>query len=177
MNLNQWTQFHFTHFEAQNTQFIFMILNCWNQQFFLIDLSVFLSSNSFSFRFIRYNIVFLVLTYGIPMLIMVVCYSVMGRVLWGSKSIGEHTQRQIESIKSKKKVCASFSKIDFIRRKKKKQKEQIDSSLSVHSAYRSMFILHSDFMNPWDSLNSLKIICAVCWVQCVLISWLANLNY
>lgn len=52
-----------------------------------------------------YNCVFLVLTYGIPMLIMIVCYTIMGRVLWGSQSIGEHTQRQIESIKSKKKVC------------------------------------------------------------------------
>lgn len=35
---------------------------------------------------------------------MIVCYTIMGRVLWGSQSIGEHTQRQIESIKSKKKV-------------------------------------------------------------------------
>lgn len=52
-----------------------------------------------------YNVVFLVLTYAIPMLIMIVCYTIMGRVLWGSQSIGEHTQRQIESIKSKKKVC------------------------------------------------------------------------
>lgn len=39
------------------------------------------------------------------MLTMIVCYTIMGRVLWGSQSIGEHTQRQIESIKSKKKVC------------------------------------------------------------------------
>lgn len=52
----------------------------------------------------RYNIVFLVLTYGIPMLIMLVCYTLMGKELWGSKSIGEHTQRQTESVKSKKKV-------------------------------------------------------------------------
>lgn len=55
--------------------------------------------------FYSYNCVFLVLTYGVPMLIMIVCYTIMGRVLWGSQSIGEHTQRQIESIKSKKKVC------------------------------------------------------------------------
>lgn len=47
---------------------------------------------------------FLVLTYGIPMLIMVVCYSFMGKELWGSQSIGEHTERQRESVKSKKKV-------------------------------------------------------------------------
>lgn len=38
------------------------------------------------------------------MLIMVVCYTIMGKELWGSKSIGEHTQRQYESVKSKKKV-------------------------------------------------------------------------
>lgn len=51
-----------------------------------------------------YNIVFLIVTYGVPMLVMVVCYTIMGKVLWGSQSIGEHTQRQIESIKAKKKV-------------------------------------------------------------------------
>lgn len=56
-----------------------------------------------------YNVVFLVLTYAIPMFIMIVCYTIMGRVLWGSQSIGEHTQRQIESIKSKKKVCTRCS--------------------------------------------------------------------
>ncbi|KAL1398878.1 hypothetical protein pipiens_008616, partial [Culex pipiens pipiens] len=50
-----------------------------------------------------YNLVFLILTYGIPMLIMIVCYSLMGRELWGSRSIGEHTERQLESMKSKKK--------------------------------------------------------------------------
>ncbi|XP_055325493.1 tachykinin-like peptides receptor 86C [Sitodiplosis mosellana] len=55
-----------------------------------------------------YNCVFLVLTYGVPMLIMIVSYTIMGRVLWGSQSIGEHTQRQIESIKSKKKVVRMF---------------------------------------------------------------------
>lgn len=53
----------------------------------------------------RYNIVFLIVTYGVPMFVMVVCYTIMGKVLWGSQSIGEHTQRQIESIKAKKKVC------------------------------------------------------------------------
>ncbi|XP_058457169.1 tachykinin-like peptides receptor 86C [Malaya genurostris] len=55
-----------------------------------------------------YNLVFLVLTYGIPMLIMIVCYSLMGRELWGSRSIGEHTERQLESMKSKKKVVRMF---------------------------------------------------------------------
>lgn len=52
----------------------------------------------------RYNIVFLVVTYVIPMLVMVVCYTLMGRELWGSQSIGEHTERQRESVKAKKKV-------------------------------------------------------------------------
>lgn len=52
----------------------------------------------------RYNIVFLVLTYVMPMLVMVVCYTLMGRELWGSQSIGEHTDRQLESVIAKKKV-------------------------------------------------------------------------
>ncbi|XP_062702608.1 tachykinin-like peptides receptor 86C [Aedes albopictus] len=58
-----------------------------------------------------YNLVFLILTYGIPMLIMIVCYSLMGRELWGSRSIGEHTERQLESMKSKKKVSVLRSKV------------------------------------------------------------------
>uniref|UniRef100_A0A336K3G4 CSON002393 protein n=1 Tax=Culicoides sonorensis TaxID=179676 RepID=A0A336K3G4_CULSO len=55
-----------------------------------------------------YNIVFLTVTYAIPMVIMLVCYTSMGRELWGSRSIGEHTERQMESMKSKKKVVRMF---------------------------------------------------------------------
>lgn len=62
----------------------------------------------------RYNIVFLIVTYGVPMLVMVVCYTIMGKVLWGSQSIGEHTQRQIESIKAKKKVCHLLYKLIYL---------------------------------------------------------------
>lgn len=122
MNVDQWARCHFIFFlGAQHyTLHFYDIVFVESAVFFFKSIFVhfvcflFLSSISFSIRFIRYNIVFLVLTYGIPMLIMVVCYTIMGKVLWGSKSIGEHTQRQIESIKSKKKVCALFSKIVFI---------------------------------------------------------------
>lgn len=55
-----------------------------------------------------YNLVFLVLTYAVPMLVMVVCYTLMGRELWGSQSIGEHTERQRESVRAKKKVVRMF---------------------------------------------------------------------
>ncbi|XP_055321797.1 tachykinin-like peptides receptor 86C [Sitodiplosis mosellana] len=55
-----------------------------------------------------YNIVFLAFTYGIPMVVMIICYYVMGRELWGSQSIGENTERQTESVKSKKKVVRMF---------------------------------------------------------------------
>ncbi|KAH8341826.1 hypothetical protein KR059_001037 [Drosophila kikkawai] len=55
-----------------------------------------------------YNLIILVLTYGIPMIIMLICYSLMGRVLWGSRSIGENTDRQMESMKSKRKVVRMF---------------------------------------------------------------------
>lgn len=47
-------------------------------------------------------------TYGCPMLVMVVCYTLMGRELWGSRSIGEHTERQLEAMKSKRKVVRMF---------------------------------------------------------------------
>ena len=51
-----------------------------------------------------YNIVYLLLTYIVPMLTMAITYSLMGRVLWGSKSIGEITQAQKQLIRSKQKV-------------------------------------------------------------------------
>lgn len=42
------------------------------------------------------------------MVVMLICYSLMGRVLWGSRSIGETTERQMESMKSKRKVVRMF---------------------------------------------------------------------
>lgn len=56
----------------------------------------------------RYNLVFLAVTYLMPMTVMAVCYTLMGIELWGSRSIGEFTQRQMDSIKSKRKVCVSL---------------------------------------------------------------------
>ncbi|GFG38803.1 hypothetical protein Cfor_02815, partial [Coptotermes formosanus] len=55
-----------------------------------------------------YNLIFLGLTYLVPVTAMAVCYTLMGRELWGSRSIGELTQRQAESIKSKRKVVRMF---------------------------------------------------------------------
>lgn len=51
---------------------------------------------------------FLAITYGFPMLVMVVCYSLMGRELWGSRSIGEHSERQLEAMRAKRKVVRMF---------------------------------------------------------------------
>ncbi|XP_049839482.1 tachykinin-like peptides receptor 86C [Schistocerca gregaria] len=51
-----------------------------------------------------YNLVLLLVTYVLPVGAMVGCYSAMGRELWGSRSIGEMTQRQADSIRSKRKV-------------------------------------------------------------------------
>lgn len=42
------------------------------------------------------------------MVVMLVCYILMGRVLWSSRSIGENPERQVESIKSKRKVVRMF---------------------------------------------------------------------
>lgn len=61
-----------------------------------------------NYLFCSYNIVFLAVTYLIPMTAMAFCYSCMGRELWGSKSIGELTHYQRESMKSKRKVCHRF---------------------------------------------------------------------
>ncbi|XP_050337582.1 tachykinin-like peptides receptor 86C [Bactrocera neohumeralis] len=61
-----------------------------------------------------YNIIILILTYGIPMVVMLICYTLMGRVLWGSRSIGENIDRQMESMKSKRKVVRMFIAIVLI---------------------------------------------------------------
>ncbi|XP_048521236.1 tachykinin-like peptides receptor 86C isoform X4 [Dendroctonus ponderosae] len=55
-----------------------------------------------------YQMLFLVIAYFVPMLLMSMCYTIMGKVLWGSKSIGELTQRQLDSIRSKRKVVKMF---------------------------------------------------------------------
>jgi hypothetical protein len=60
--------------------------------------------NQISLSVCRYNVIVLLVTYVVPMCAMVACYSAMGRELWGSRSIGERTQRQVDSIRSKKKV-------------------------------------------------------------------------
>uniref|UniRef100_A0A182F7J9 G-protein coupled receptors family 1 profile domain-containing protein n=1 Tax=Anopheles albimanus TaxID=7167 RepID=A0A182F7J9_ANOAL len=51
-----------------------------------------------------YNIVFMVLTYFLPIGSMTYTYARVGLELWGSKSIGECTQRQLDNIKSKRRV-------------------------------------------------------------------------
>ncbi|XP_003737058.1 tachykinin-like peptides receptor 86C [Galendromus occidentalis] len=51
-----------------------------------------------------YNVVFMIVTYFIPMFTMAIAYSIMGHVLWRSKGIGEQTERQKEAIRSKQRV-------------------------------------------------------------------------
>uniref|UniRef100_A0A8D8QMD3 Tachykinin-like peptides receptor 86C n=1 Tax=Cacopsylla melanoneura TaxID=428564 RepID=A0A8D8QMD3_9HEMI len=55
-----------------------------------------------------YNLVFLLVTYLVPMFSMLLCYWVMGKELWGSQYIGERSQRQLHAIKSKRKVVKMF---------------------------------------------------------------------
>ncbi|VVC97391.1 unnamed protein product, partial [Leptidea sinapis] len=43
-----------------------------------------------------YNIIYMLLTYFLPIMSMTYTYAKVGRELWGSKSIGECTQRQLE---------------------------------------------------------------------------------
>ena len=61
----------------------------------------------------RYNVSFMILTYFLPMIVMCYTYSRVGLELWGSRAIGETSQAQTESIKSKRKV-SSRQKDQFI---------------------------------------------------------------
>ena len=69
----------------------------------------------FFFWFVNfsYNLLFLVLTYLLPLMTMAIAYTLMARVLWGSKQIGETTQAQASLVRSKQKVvrmliCGKF---------------------------------------------------------------------
>ncbi|XP_045484854.1 tachykinin-like peptides receptor 86C [Pieris rapae] len=61
-----------------------------------------------SYMDFMYQVLFFIVTYAVPMMGMTFFYSAMGRVLWGSRSIGELTQRQLDSIRSKRKVVKMF---------------------------------------------------------------------
>ena len=52
----------------------------------------------------RYNVSFMMLTYFLPMAIMIGMYSAIGLELWGQQAIGEATAVQADSIKSKRRV-------------------------------------------------------------------------
>ncbi|XP_045447006.1 tachykinin-like peptides receptor 99D [Melitaea cinxia] len=51
-----------------------------------------------------YNVTFMILTYFLPIISMTYTYAKVGVELWGSKSIGECTQRQLDNVKSKRRV-------------------------------------------------------------------------
>lgn len=51
-----------------------------------------------------YNILIIIVTYCLPIVSMTVTYSRVGIELWGSKTIGEYTPRQVENVRSKRRV-------------------------------------------------------------------------
>lgn len=57
----------------------------------------------------RYNIVFTLVTYLIPVIVMGACYTRMGYLLWRSQGIGDDNLGQAESIRSKRKVSLTNS--------------------------------------------------------------------
>lgn len=58
---------------------------------------------------------FLFVTYVVPIVSMTFTYARIGIELWGSQSIGECTQRQMDNIKSKRRVSIKYKKkTDFL---------------------------------------------------------------
>ncbi|KAK0168217.1 hypothetical protein PV327_002042 [Microctonus hyperodae] len=60
--------------------------------------------NGFSYDEYLYNVIFMILTYFLPIGSMTFTYARVGFELWGSQSIGESTQRQLDNIRSKRRV-------------------------------------------------------------------------
>ena len=58
-----------------------------------------------SYFLCRYNIVFFLVTYVIPLILMGACYARMGFHLWGTPIIGEETEALRKNYQNKKKVC------------------------------------------------------------------------
>lgn len=52
----------------------------------------------------------MIITYFMPIGLMSFTYAMIGHELWGSQSIGECTQRQLEHIKSKRRVSVLLFK-------------------------------------------------------------------
>ncbi|XP_013772923.1 tachykinin-like peptides receptor 99D [Limulus polyphemus] len=61
-----------------------------------------------------YNVVILVLTYMLPITSMTYTYFRVGRELWGSQSIGECTEKQLEAVRSKRKIVKMMIVVVFI---------------------------------------------------------------
>eukprot|EP00095_Tigriopus_kingsejongensis_P008098 maker-scaffold590_size129399-snap-gene-0.30 protein:Tk08098 transcript:maker-scaffold590_size129399-snap-gene-0.30-mRNA-1 annotation:"tachykinin-like peptides receptor 86c-like isoform x1" len=55
-----------------------------------------------------YNIFFFITTYVIPMILMGICYTRMGRHLWGSSIVGEETPALLKNYQNKKRVVKMF---------------------------------------------------------------------
>jgi len=51
-----------------------------------------------------YSMLLLAVTYVVPLTVLAVTYTCVGLELWGSKTIGERTAGQDETLKSKRKV-------------------------------------------------------------------------
>ncbi|XP_076241349.1 tachykinin-like peptides receptor 99D isoform X1 [Calliopsis andreniformis] len=60
--------------------------------------------NGLSYDEYLYNVIFMILTYFLPIASMTFTYARIGLELWGSQSIGENTAGQLESIRSKRRV-------------------------------------------------------------------------
>ena len=57
-----------------------------------------------------YNVIILAVTYVLPIMLMIATYLRVGLKLWGSRSIGEITPKQISNIKSKRKVTTIYTR-------------------------------------------------------------------
>ncbi|XP_037094572.1 tachykinin-like peptides receptor 86C [Pollicipes pollicipes] len=55
-----------------------------------------------------YSIVFLCLTYILPMLFMAICYTIIGRQLWRSGRTGFKTTAELSAIRSRRKIARKF---------------------------------------------------------------------
>jgi len=71
-------------------------------------------SQGYSKKDFIYNLLYFILTYCIPLVMMALCYLQMGKKLWGQKPIGEDTPSLAKCRKTKQKIVKMFGVVTTI---------------------------------------------------------------
>lgn len=107
-----------------------------------------------------YNILIIIVTYCLPIVSMTVTYSRVGIELWGSKTIGEYTPRQVENVRSKRRVSLGGGMGVEVRSNRAKLRRSVHINVAFGAQPQNvcygLFLTFSSFSQFWGwSINTL----------------------